>query len=55
MAREPVPDPRAVYDRMRAAHLNAVQGALEDHLGRLDWSREQIERHRDQRLRSLLA
>ena len=55
LAREPVPDPRAVYDRMRAAHLNAVQGALEDHLGRLDWSREQIERHRDQRLRSLLA
>lgn len=50
-----MPDPRAVYDRIRAAHLHAVQGALEDHLGRLEWTRERIERHRDRRLRSLLA
>jgi phenylacetate-CoA ligase len=32
---------RAAYGRMRAAHLNAVQAALEDHIGRLDWSGEQ--------------
>src|SRR6202035_274064 len=41
--------------RMRAAHLGAVQAALEDHVTRLDWSREQITRYRDQRLRSLIA
>lgn len=46
---------RAEYERIRAAHLNAVQAALDDHVGRLDWSAEQIQRHRDQRLRSLLA
>jgi phenylacetate-coenzyme A ligase PaaK-like adenylate-forming protein len=40
---------------MRAAHLNAVQAALEDHIARLDWSREQIERYQNQRLRALLA
>jgi phenylacetate-coenzyme A ligase PaaK-like adenylate-forming protein len=49
------PDPRSDYDRVRAAHLAAVSAALEDHVGRLDWSRTQIERHRDNRLRSLLA
>jgi phenylacetate-CoA ligase len=43
------------YERVRAAHLNAVQAAMEDHITRLDWSREQIERHRDQRLRMLLG
>ena len=43
------------YQRLRAAHLNAVQAALEDHIGRLDWSREQIEHHQTERLRSLLA
>ncbi len=46
---------RESYQRMRAAHLNAVQAALPDHVGRLDWSREQIERHQSDRLRSLLA
>lgn len=40
---------------MRAAHLSAVQAALEDHVTRLDWSREQITRYRDQRLRALLG
>ena len=29
--------------------------ALEDHIGRVDWSREQIEQHQTERLRSLLA
>ena len=40
---------------MRAAHLQAVAAALEDHTARLSWTREQIERHRDRRLRMLLA
>ena len=48
-------DARQAYERLRAAHLTAVQAALEDHVGRLDWSREQIERHQTERLRSLLA
>ena len=43
------------YQRLRTAHVNAVQGALEDHIGRLNWSREQIEHHQTERLRSLLA
>ena len=43
------------YERMRTAHLHAVQAALDDHIARLDWSRDQIERHRDQRLRMLLS
>jgi phenylacetate-CoA ligase len=47
--------PRAAYERMRAAHLNAVQARLEDHVARLDWSRERIERYQNWRLRSLLA
>ena len=45
---------RSEYQRIRAAHLNAVHAALDDHVGRLDWSAEQIQRHRDRRLRSLL-
>ena len=43
------------YRRLRAAHVGAVEAALDDHIGRLDWSREQIERHQTDRLRSLLA
>jgi phenylacetate-CoA ligase len=46
---------RAAYERLRAAHLSAVQAALDDHVGRLDWSADQIRRHRDQALRSLLG
>ena len=46
---------RSAYERIRAAHLGAVHAAPDDHVGRLDWSAEQIHRHRDQRLRSLLA
>jgi phenylacetate-coenzyme A ligase PaaK-like adenylate-forming protein len=45
---------RSAYQRIRAAHLDAVQAALDDHVGRLDWPAEQIRRHRDRRLRSLL-
>jgi phenylacetate-CoA ligase len=47
--------PRADYERIRAAHLNAVRAALEDHIARLDWSRQRIERYQEWRLRSLLA
>lgn len=43
------------YERLRAAHLHAVRASLEDHLARLDWPRERIERYRTQRLRALLA
>ena len=46
---------RPEYERIRAAHLDAVQATLDDHVSRLDWSAEQIRRHRDQGLRSLLA
>jgi len=47
--------PRAGYERMRAAHLDAVRAGLEDHVARLDWSRQRIERYQNWRLRSLLA
>ena len=50
-----MPIVRAAYERMRAAHLNAVQAALEDHVARLDWSRRQIEAYQNERLRALLA
>ena len=46
---------RSDYARIRAAHLDAVSAALEDHVDRLDWSAEQINRYRERRLRSLLA
>jgi len=47
--------PRAAYQSVRAAHLSAVQAALEDHVTRLDWSRQQIEDYQNHRLRALLA
>src|SRR3954451_8913932 len=47
-------DPKAAYERLRAAHLNAVRASLEDHVARLDWPRERIERYQIERLRSLL-
>jgi phenylacetate-CoA ligase len=47
--------PRAAYERMRAAHLAAVQAALEDHVTRLDWPRQQIECYQNHRLRALLG
>ncbi len=46
---------RAAYERLRSAHLSAVQSALDDHVGRLDWSADRLRRHRDQALRSLLG
>jgi phenylacetate-CoA ligase len=54
-SRSTVTTAREAYERLRAAHVDAVQGALQDHVGRLDWSREQIELHQTERLRSLLA
>ncbi|WP_156661541.1 phenylacetate--CoA ligase family protein [Mycobacterium sp. 852002-51163_SCH5372311] len=45
----------SAYRRRRAAHLGAVQVSLVDHVARLDWSRQQIEQHRDHRLRALLT
>ena len=47
--------PRAAYERMRTAHLNAVQACLKDQIARLDWSRQQIEDYQNHRLRALLA
>ncbi|WP_319448858.1 MULTISPECIES: phenylacetate--CoA ligase family protein [unclassified Mycobacterium] len=46
---------QSAYQRIRAAHLHAVQAALTDHVKRLDWSAQQIRQHRDERLRSVLA
>ena len=43
------------YERLRAAHLHQVRAALDDHVERLGWPRERIERHRTERLRGLLA
>ncbi|MDT5013497.1 MAG: hypothetical protein QOH57_5114 [Mycobacterium sp.] len=40
---------------MRDAHLGDVQAALGDHVARLNWSREQIDRYRTHRLRALLG
>ena len=53
--RVPQEDPKASYEHLRAAHLNAVRAALEDHVARMEWSQEQIERYRTGRLRSLLG
>jgi phenylacetate-CoA ligase len=48
-------DPRHVYARLRGAHLGAVRAALEDHVARLDWPQDRIERYQAERLRSLLG
>jgi phenylacetate-CoA ligase len=49
------PAPVVAYEHVRAAHLGDVQAALEDHVVRLDWSREQIDHYRTQRLRALIG
>lgn len=46
---------RSEYEHLRAAHLAAVSAALDDHVGRLAWSRAQVDHHRDRRLRALLG
>jgi len=49
-----VKDAKASYAMLRAAHLHAVRGALEDHVARVDWPVERIARYRTERLRGLL-
>jgi len=51
----PDDDPKVAYAQLRVAHLNAVRASLEDHVARLEWPRERIERYQTERLRSLLA
>lgn len=53
----PVPtgDRKVAYERLRAAHLNAVRASIEDHVARLAWPRERIERYRTERIRALLT
>ena len=48
-------DPKAAYERLRTAHLNDVRASLADHVARLAWPRERIDRYRTERLRSLLG
>jgi phenylacetate-CoA ligase len=46
---------RDSYQRLRLAHLHQIRAALDDHVERVDWPRERIERYRTERLRGLLA
>ncbi|MGB0096230.1 MAG: hypothetical protein WBP81_27290 [Solirubrobacteraceae bacterium] len=46
---------RTAYERLRAAHLHAVQAALEDHVARVEWPRARIDHYRTERLRALLT
>ena len=46
---------RGSYERLRAAHLHQVRAALDDHVERVGWPRERIERYRTERLRALLS
>ncbi|MET9022637.1 hypothetical protein ABZV93_21915 [Actinopolymorpha sp. NPDC004070] len=48
-------DPKAAYERLRAAHLHVVRASLADHVARLAWPRERIDLYRTERLRSLLG
>ena len=51
----PHEDPKAAYEQLRAAHLNAVRASLEDHVARLDWPQQRIANYRTAKLRSLLG
>ena len=53
--RVPHEDPKAAYEQLRAAHLDAVRASLEDHAARLDWPHQRIENYRTAKLRSLLG
>jgi phenylacetate-CoA ligase len=46
---------RSSYERLRAAHLHQIRAALDDHVERLGWPRERIDRYRTERLRGLLS
>jgi phenylacetate-CoA ligase len=43
------------YEQLRVAHLHQIRAALEDHVERVGWPRERIERYRTERLRGLLG
>src|SRR6476620_9030306 len=46
---------KAAYERLRTAHLSAVQASIEDHVTRLDWPHQRIEDYQTAKLRSLLG
>jgi phenylacetate-coenzyme A ligase PaaK-like adenylate-forming protein len=46
---------RGSYERLRVAHLHQIRAALDDHVERVAWPRERIERYRTERLRALLG
>ena len=46
---------KTAYERLRAAHLSAVQASVEDHVTRLDWPHQRIEDYQTAKLRSLLG
>ena len=48
-------DEKSSYAALRAAHVHAVRAALEDHVTRVDWPADRIERYRTERLRALLS
>jgi phenylacetate-CoA ligase len=48
-------DRHSSYERLRVAHLHQIRAALDDHVERVGWPRERIERYRTERLRGLLG
>src|ERR1700690_863386 len=46
---------RGAYERLRVAPLPQIRAALDDHIERVGWPRERIERYRTERLRALLS
>ncbi len=46
---------KSSYAALRVAHVHAVRAALEDHVTRVDWPADRIERYRTERLRALLS
>jgi hypothetical protein len=50
-----VEEPRRAYEALRAGHVAEVRAALTDHVARLDWPSERIDRYRTERLRALLV
>jgi phenylacetate-coenzyme A ligase PaaK-like adenylate-forming protein len=51
----PMTETGGSYEQLRAAHLHQIRAALDDHVARLSWPRERIERYRTARLRGLLT
>jgi phenylacetate-CoA ligase len=46
---------RSSYEQLRVAHLHQIRAALDDHVERVGWPRERIDRYRTERLRGLLG